>query len=359
MITALTSVENVMYSLRSLYESRGYSQYKMSKFEEYDLYVRNKSFLLSDDIITFTDKDGKLMALKPDVTLSIVKNSDTFVSGLRRVYYNENVYRVPRGGLSYKEIMQSGLECMGEIDDYAILEVLKLAAKSLSLISSDFVLDVSDLGILSAVIDSMNIDDRGRDRLLEAVGEKNTHTVGEICREYSVSEERSNMLMSLVSMKGESSELSEMLSGSDISDSACGFIRLIDILKKEFGEKIRIDFSVIDDMRYYNGIVFKGFVKGIPTSLLSGGRYDKLMMKMGKMSGAVGFAVYLDQLSGLYDDIDEYDCDIFLLYGDRSKIEEVSRLADELAMSGKRVMCGKSIPDKLSYSELRRAEGAE
>ena len=64
-------VENIC----SVFESYGYRQFRMSKFEEYDLYVRNKDFLLSDKIITFNDTNGKLMALKPDVTLSIIKNS--------------------------------------------------------------------------------------------------------------------------------------------------------------------------------------------------------------------------------------------------------------------------------------------
>ncbi|MBR4953790.1 MAG: ATP phosphoribosyltransferase regulatory subunit, partial [Oscillospiraceae bacterium] len=67
--------ERVIFALRSLYNSYGYSRYKMSKFEEYDLYAHNKDFLISDSVITFTDTNGKLMALKPDVTLSIVKNS--------------------------------------------------------------------------------------------------------------------------------------------------------------------------------------------------------------------------------------------------------------------------------------------
>ncbi len=59
--------------LRSLYHRHGYLPYRMSKFEPYDLYVRNKNFLVSEKILTFTDTDGRLMALKPDVTLSIVK----------------------------------------------------------------------------------------------------------------------------------------------------------------------------------------------------------------------------------------------------------------------------------------------
>ena len=66
---SLSFQEKVIFSLRGLYRSYGYTQYKMSKFEEYDLYANNKDFLISDRVITFTDTNGKLMALKPDVTL--------------------------------------------------------------------------------------------------------------------------------------------------------------------------------------------------------------------------------------------------------------------------------------------------
>ena len=78
-MTALTSMlqkgERVELYLRRLFESFGYKKYRMSKFENYDLYAENKSFLKNESIITFHDLSGKLMALKPDVTLSIVKNA--------------------------------------------------------------------------------------------------------------------------------------------------------------------------------------------------------------------------------------------------------------------------------------------
>jgi ATP phosphoribosyltransferase regulatory subunit len=155
----LKNEEAAVFELRKLYSSFGYQQFKMSKFEEYDLYVRNKSFLVSDHIITFTDTNGKLMALKPDVTLSIVKNSKDVPGCVQKVYYNENVYRVSGSSRSYKEIMQVGLECLGDIDDYAISEVVMLAAESLARISPDFVLDISHLGLLSAAIDATGISD--------------------------------------------------------------------------------------------------------------------------------------------------------------------------------------------------------
>ena len=75
MMDVLKNEERAVFALRKLYRSFGYAPYKMSRFEEYDLYVRNKDFLVSDQVITFSDRSGRLLALKPDVTLSIVKNA--------------------------------------------------------------------------------------------------------------------------------------------------------------------------------------------------------------------------------------------------------------------------------------------
>ncbi len=344
----LSAAERVAYSLRELFERYGYTQYRMSKFEEYDLYVRNKSFLLSDQIITFTDTDGKLMALKPDVTLSIVKNSPEEECGVRKLYYNENVYRVPKGAFSYKEIMQAGVECIGEIDAYSVCEVLTLAAKSLCEISEDFVLDVSDLGIISAIVDSMDLDLSGRERMITAVGDKNVDEINSICLEYGVCGE---VLCALVRMNGDADEMLEILKCSECVDDAREFATIVNVLRERFGARVRIDFSVVDDMRYYNGIVFKGFIKGIPTSVLSGGRYDSLMSRMGKKSGALGFAVYLDLIDELDECGDEYDCDVFLLYGENTPIGDIAKKAEELTAEGKRVRCGRTVPIGASFKE--------
>ena len=101
--------ERTTLRLRQLYSENGYTPYRMSKFEEYDLYAGNKDFLVSDNVITFTDTDGKLMALKPDVTLSIIKNSRDLPEETRKVYYVENVYRTAKGAGGFREILQTGL----------------------------------------------------------------------------------------------------------------------------------------------------------------------------------------------------------------------------------------------------------
>ena len=349
----LKSDELAIFSLRELYCKYGFSQYKMSKFEEYDLYVRNKDFLVSDNIITFTDTDGKLMALKPDVTLSIIKNSDCGELCVEKVYYNENVYRVSKGTHSYKEIMQTGLECIGAIDDYNIYEVIMLAAKSLETISEDFVLDISHLGIVSEIIDTLGVSENARKRILAAIGEKNIHTLSSICAEEGVDDSALKILVRAYGAPEKViSALKDIPCLSD-STSLSQLEKINNMLKSNsFYKNVRLDFSVINNMNYYNGFVFKGFINGISSGILSGGQYDSLMQKMKKPCGAVGFAVYLDMLELLNREEIEYDVDAVILYDDAC---DTKALADAVAMltaNGSSVCAQKSIPKKMKYKQL-------
>ncbi len=74
-------------------------------------------------------------------------------------------------------------------------------------------------------------------------------------------------------------------------------------------EKVNLDFSIVNDMDYYTGIIFQGFINGVPSSILSGGRYDNLLRKLGKDADAIGFAVYLDLLERFDSKEKEYDVD--------------------------------------------------
>ncbi len=345
MANSIKSDELVIYSLKKLYEKYGYTQYKMNKFEEYDYYVRNKDFLVSDQIITFNDTDGKLMALKPDVTLSIIKNGSDEKGDIQKVYYNENVYRVPKGSGSYKEIMQVGLECIGDTDSYTIYETLLLALKSLEIISPDYVLDISDMGIVSELIGSKSSSEKKL--ILKCIGEKNPHDIP--------SAENSQKLQKLARTYGSSEEVAEALSEiyeGKLSAHAKRLIHTAAALENEgFGGKIRIDFSVLNDMRYYNGIVFKGFVNGIPTSILSGGQYDGLMEKVGRKSGAVGFAVYSDLLKQYAESHSQYDVDTVVIYGEDTDISKIRSAIKGLSDAGS-VLTRKTPPKNLKYRRL-------
>ncbi len=350
----LNNEERAVYSLRSLYKGYGYTQYKMSKFEEYDLYVKNKEFLVSDNVITFTDTDGKLMALKPDVTLSIIKSNKDLNSGVKKVFYNENVYRVSKGTHAFKEIMQVGLECLGDVDDYTVYEVLVLAVKSLESISKEYVLDISNLGIVSAIVEDLNVSEIGKAKILACLGEKNVQGIEEVCEQENADINKAQMLKSLVSVYGTPKKVFQMLDEMSLPEKAVvakqKLACAIGVLESQgLANKVNVDFSVVNDMSYYNGIVFRGFISGIPTGVLSGGQYDLLMNKMGFDKKAIGFAVYLDALGKLGDKNVSYDVDTVVIYSDKTDMQNVFASCEKERVQGKSVIALKTIPEKFTY----------
>lgn len=355
----LKSEEKAVFALRSLYKEYGYLPFKMSKFEEYDLYVRNKDFLVSDAVITFNDTNGTLLALKPDVTLSIIKNTADAEGCKEKVYYNENVYRVSGSTHRFKEIMQTGLECIGDIDLYDIFEVVYLAAKSLDTISSDFALDISHMGVFKAILDSTGKDELFKKEIIRLVTEKNKHETMALCRQYALDEKSEKKLLAVIDLYGKPEKVIKALSEiceSEEEKKALSELKKLAVLlsNTEFSDRIKIDFSVINDMNYYNGIVFKGFLRGIPEGVLAGGQYDALMERMKRRSGAVGFAIYLDLLEELSTEKRGYDVDVLLVYNEDASPKEVFDRVKTLIDGGFTVSAQKSIPEKLRYRILEK-----
>jgi len=356
--TILKREEKAVFSLRSLYRNYGYFPYKMSKFEEYELYVRNKDFLVSDRIITFNDTDGKLLALKPDVTLSIIRSSQYTHGCKQKVCYDENVYRVSQSTHRYKEIMQAGLECIGDIDFYDIFEVVSLACESLNLISDDFVLEISNLEILYDALKRACDDETFCKEALSLIAEKNAHDLERLCEKYDIRPMDTQMLQAFVTTYGERSRVISLLEKYCGSKAVQPMKELSELLNNlPYSDKILFDFSVVNDMNYYNGFVFKGFLKGICDGVLAGGQYDRLMQKMNKQSGAVGFAIYLDLLEQLTDSIKDDFVDIILLYDDSTSPQKLVRTIFELRKNNKTVSAQKIIPQNLSADEILDLRG--
>ena len=333
----LTTQERIIFELRELYQSCGYRPYKVGKFEEYDLYMRNKKFLASEQVLTFSDTNGKLKALKPDVTLSIVKNAKDD-GRTQKLCYTETVYRVPRNAYGFREIMQTGLECIGRVDDYAAGEVLMLAARSLSKISSRYVLDVSDVGVLSGVLAEEPIGDGECAKLLMLVGEKNLHGLSAACVELGVTDRTAQRLHALVVACGPLDETLTSVEALDLPktsrEALAGLRRMSDMLKAYGIANVNLDFSVVNDMDYYNGLVFRGFVEGIPAGILAGGRYDNLLLRMGKHGEAIGFAVYLDQLERNLATKPALEAEALVLYDDATNPLEIVRATERLRARG-------------------------
>ena len=358
----INTQERVMHALRGLYQSYGYQPFKVNKFEEYDLYAQNKKFLTCQQVLTFSDTDGRLMALKPDVTLSIVKNT-TDAPGLRKVFYNETVYRVPGDGEGFREIPQTGLECIGALDGYAVGEVVMLAARSLETISSRYVLDVSHVGVVSGILAAAGVGQEGHARIFEAVAARNTHALRGLCAELGVSPEQTALLQQLVSLYGPLDEMLRAVEPLPLPAESRAAVQELRALAGQLAlyglDTVRLDFSLVNDVDYYNGIVFRGFLDGVAAGVLSGGRYDRLMTRMGKRGGAIGFAVYLDRLERFQEERAAYDVDTLVVYTADSDVPLAIRTAEALVRRGAAVRVERAAPAGLTFRQKLTVRGGE
>ena len=178
-LSLLQPKERASFGLRALYEAAGCRKYHMGQFEEYALYQENQNFLASRQVITFTDLDGRLLALKPDVTLSIAKSAQPGPGETRRYYYSENVYRPSAESHTFKEIAQMGLEYIGRVGQAETGEAVGLAARSLTLLAETmgqaWQMELGHMGYLSGLLDALDVPASARQGILARLRAKNRH----------------------------------------------------------------------------------------------------------------------------------------------------------------------------------------
>ena len=305
-LNVLRPQERVSLQLRLLYEREGFRKYHMGRFEEYGLYQENRRFLSSEQVITFTDLDGRLLALKPDVTLSIAKNAQVEPGRCGRYYYQENVYRPSQESHTFREISQMGLECIGAVDAAAAAQVVSLALRSLALTERDFVLEISHMGFVTGLFDAVGADEAVRPRLLTCIRDKNVHELRKTAEAAGLSRQGTDALCRLGTLTG---SWREVLSGAEVLALNAAMGAALEELGKlcqaleDRGQTDhwKIDLSLVNDMEYYNGLVLQGYLAGLPRAVLRGGQYDPLAEQFRPGARAIGFALYLDELDRLSD----------------------------------------------------------
>ncbi|MBR3869357.1 MAG: ATP phosphoribosyltransferase regulatory subunit [Clostridia bacterium] len=363
-LSFLYNDELTVLKLRKLYEDRGFKKFRMSKFESYDFYARNKDFLVGNRIITFTDLNGKLMALKPDVTLSIVKNADN-TADRQKLYYTENVYRESKDIHEFKEISQVGLEVLGDIDLFQTVEIITLAVKSLLELDENAILEISHMGYTEGLLDCLTNDTHLRAELHKLFKEKNAHDLIKLAESNSLPKSPVNTAVDVMSCKSSNDETIENALSNALNNRMQEAVKevsaIFSLLKKtDLDKHIRIDFSVTDDPGYYNGILMHGYVHSIPRDVLSGGRYDSLMSKMGKdKTQAMGFAIYFDALDRKLHVRNKIGTDVIVVYNENSDINILADFCNKLSADGISYNAVTKIPENICNSKVYSVDGTD
>lgn len=343
---AMTPAEQTVARCADLYAKYGYRRFLMNKFEDYALYAENKNFLVDQRLLTFTDGSG-LKALKPDVTLSIVKNTAREGRLPVKVFYNETVYRVKKGESEFSELRQMGVEHIGDDSPYACAEIVSLAKASLELINTDNILDISHMGILMPLIERACADGVDREQLTRCITQKNADGVASLLADCGHQSPLSLLVGAYLPLGQGVERLQELLPDCPAVQELAELARVLETLELAHG--VYLDLSLMHDFGYYNGLIFKGYLKDVPVSVLSGGRYDPLLSRFGLPTAAMGFAIYLDYIE-YAEQTDEPS--VLLLYTEQDCATEIARAVGLLAARGYSVLACPQLPENRSFAKI-------
>lgn len=295
----LINENSIVSNLINIYERFGFKKIKLSKFEDYNLYNNNKDFLQTEHILTFMNLNGNLKSLRPDVTLSIVKKvlKDN-EKETQKIYYIEDIYKIVSN--EYEEIPQVGVEIIGKLNNYSNLEIISMAIESLKSINKNYILEISNIDFISAIFDEINLEENLKIEILNNIYLKNKHDLEKLLNK-NVDNKYKKYILSFVELSGNYKYILKKLKSLIINKKMQKSYEELKSLSFVFElynnfDKILLDFSIESQLGYYNGIIFKGYIKESNDIILSGGRYDKLLNKFNSNKNAIGFAIYMDKL---------------------------------------------------------------
>ena len=340
-IKNMSKKDLVLLNIRKMYDSYGYKKISLPSFEEYDLYNENKDFI-DRNVLTVMSPNGKLLALRPDITLSVAKKVSKDQSlKYSKIYYQENTYNLTKY-VGYEEDEQLGIELIGKESTFLDFEIINLAVKSLDIINKKSMIVLSHAGFISSIFENFDLEYETKEQILDCINRKNSHDIQKILkRNEHISENVKKLIYKIPELSGNLENIEKELLKYEINVNTkkiLSELKQLNSLLLKFYKKSKIifDFSVVKNLNYYNGIILQGYIEGFPNVILTGGRYDKLFEKFGVDTGAVGFAILTDGLKGYYKDTDKKDFEVLIAY-DNSDFEKLVEIVNDFQKKGLRV----------------------
>lgn len=292
-------------TLSGLFKEKNYRKVITPTFEFYDVFNRESSGMLPENMYKLTDAHGRLLVLRPDNTMPIARVVATRLNGAMfpiRLYYTQSVFfQNPSLTGRNDELAQTGIELIGAKGKRADLEVLNTAYEALERCGApDFRIEIGHAGFFHAILDKMQLEDTVRDNICKLTEAKNYAALNDLLDEIGANEE-TNAIKMLPRLFGgvEVLDQAAKLYSGEKANAALDYLRTLyhDLCSIGLKNNIVIDLGIVNRSNYYTGIVFRGYIEGSGITVLSGGRYDNLIGEFGFDAAAIGFGVDVNALS--------------------------------------------------------------
>jgi ATP phosphoribosyltransferase regulatory subunit len=323
----------------------GYRFIETPTLEYYET-VGEASAILDQQLFKLLDQQGHTLVLRPDMTAPIARVAASKLlkdKSPLRLAYSANVFRAQqREGGSPAEFEQVGMECIGDNSVSADAEVIALMVSVLKEAGlENFKISIGHIGFVQGLFTQIVGTEERASILRRFLYEKNYVGYREHVGKLALSSIDKQRLLGFLKLRGSEDVLGEALSlleGESGREDLAQLKELYDILRDyQVEQYIKFDLSLVSHMSYYSGILFEVYADGVGFAIGNGGRYNKLLRKFGKDSGATGFGLRMDYLLEAVGvkipDSDQY-C---VLFSDDRRGEAFS-LAKELREEGKKVV---------------------
>ncbi len=299
-----TAQNEIKQRLMELFRKRGYHEVVTPTIEYLDVFTIEQASFPPEQLYKLSDKYGRLLSLRPDLTTPIarlvatrLKNSVMPV----RLCYTEKVFtvNVSQSGRN-NEITQSGIELLGAAGKRADLEVIATAVEAIKRCGApDFKIEIGHAGFFNALTDELHVDEETCEDVRAFVENKNYAALNALLDTLPESE-AVTVLRRLPRLFGGISVLETAIDlfGS-IAPKSLRYLKELysDLAALNMQDKIKVDLGLVHRNSYYTGVLFRGYIEGSGVTVLSGGRYDKLLDEFGLSLPAIGFAVVNDAMA--------------------------------------------------------------
>lgn len=290
-----------------VFERRAYEEIVTPSIDYFSLFDRGMGHGEAQRAFRFTDTDGRMLALRPDVTSTIARAAATlFAARARplRLCYASAVFRQrPRSHAEWRrEWTQVGCELIGANSTGADAEVLALVAEILNELDlrGRFRITLNHVGVFNGIAERLGLDAEARERLRRIVDARDAAELKQFLGTRDDAAGQADFARLLRPGGGrEFLAAARGLADNERSTAALDALaQLFDALDaRELTGSFEIDLCDVSGHDYYTGLVFKVYVAGAGTRVGGGGRYDDLTANFGRREPAVGFALDLDALT--------------------------------------------------------------
>src|SRR5947207_3624268 len=289
----------------SVFEGWSYEEIIPPIFDYYDVFAKGMGAGQEEHIYRFIDREGNILALRPEFTSLVAKTAATRLAGSPkpiRLFYSGEVLRFekPKGGRQ-REFAQIGIEHYGGTGKTADVEILLIAVETFQRLGiQGFQINLGSVDFFGGIVDRMELPPEQMAELKEVLNVKDQSGLETLLQKLPLEDRRKNLLRAVPHLTGGKSVIAEARKLVKNPRSVEALDRLEEIHsifeRLDLAQHLTIDLGEIRGFDYYTGILFRAYVRDFGFEVAGGGRYDGLPGAFGEDMPAVGFSFSLDRL---------------------------------------------------------------